>query len=168
MSGFTLRPLGVPDFDLASGFHRAAFVPQGERAWTRQDIAELVASPGVSGVFLLSDGREIGFALWRVAADEAELLTIAIDAGHRRRGGGRTLLEAVIEGARAGGAATLFLEVGADNPAACSLYEQKDFRTVGKRTGYYGRGDRPAADALVMHLDLERGGPKRGGPRRDG
>jgi len=168
MSGFTLRPLGALDLDLASGFHRAAFVPQGERAWTRQDIAELVASPGVSGVILLSDGKEIGFALWRVAADEAELLTIAIDAGHRRRGAGRTLLEAVIEGACAGGAATLLLEVGADNPAACSLYGQKDFRTVGKRTGYYRRSDRPAADALVMRLELERGGPRRDRPKRDG
>jgi ribosomal-protein-alanine N-acetyltransferase len=155
MSAFTLRPLGALDLDLAAGFHRAAFTPQGERAWTRQDIAELVASPGVSGLFLLGDGKEIGFALWRVAMDEAELLTIAIEAVHRRRGAGRTLLEAVIEGARTGGAAALFLEVGADNPAACSLYEQKDFRIVGKRTGYYRRGDRPAADALVMRLDLK-------------
>jgi ribosomal-protein-alanine N-acetyltransferase len=168
MSGFTLRPLGALDLDLASGFHRAAFAPQGERAWTQQDIAELVASPGVSGVFLLSDGKVIGFALWRVAADEAELLTIAIDAGHRRRGAGRSLLETVIDRARESGAVALFLEVGADNPAACSLYEQKDFRTVGRRTGYYRRGNRPAADALVMRLDLECGGPKRGGPKRGG
>ncbi len=158
MSAFTLRPLGALDLDLASGFHRAAFAPQGERAWTRQDIAELVASPGVSGVFLLGDGKEIGFALWRVAVDEAELLTIAVDAGHRRRGAGRTLLEAVIGRARAGGATTLFLEVGADNPAACSLYEQSDFHTVGRRSGYYRRGDRPAVDALVMRLDLKRDG----------
>jgi [ribosomal protein S18]-alanine N-acetyltransferase len=163
MSGFTLRPLSTLDLDLASGFHRAAFAPQGERAWTRQDIAELVASSGVSGVFLMSNGKEIGFALWRVAADEAELLTIAIDAGHRRRGGGRTLLEAVIDRARVSGAAMLFLEVGSDNPPACSLYEQKNFRIVGKRTGYYRRGDRPSADALVMRLDLERDDPRRGG-----
>jgi [ribosomal protein S18]-alanine N-acetyltransferase len=163
MSAFALRPLGALDLDLASGFHCAAFAPQGERGWTRQDIAELVASPGVSGVFLLSVGTEIGFALWRVAADEAELLTIAVDTDHRRRGAGRTLLEAVIAKARAGGVATLFLEVGADNPAACSLYEQKGFRTVGHRSGYYRRGDRPAADALVMRLDLDRGDPTRDG-----
>jgi ribosomal-protein-alanine N-acetyltransferase len=158
MSAFTLRPLGALDLDLASGFHRAAFTPLGERGWTRQDLAELVASPGVSGVFLLGGGTEIGFALWRVAVDEAELLTIAVEAGQRRRGAGRTLLEAVIDRAHAGGAATLLLEVGADNPAACSLYEQKGFRTVGRRTGYYQRADRPAADALVMRLDLPRGG----------
>jgi ribosomal-protein-alanine N-acetyltransferase len=155
MSGFSLRPLGALDLDLAAQFHRTAFTPQGERGWTRQDMAEFTASPGVSGIFLLDEGKEIGFALWRVAADEGELLTIAVDAGHRRRGAGRSLLEAVIERAGTGGAVTLFLEVGADNPAACSLYEQKDFRIVGKRTGYYRRSDGPSADALVMRCNLK-------------
>ncbi len=158
MAGFERRPLGVPDLDLASALHRAAFTPLGERAWTRQDMAELCASPGVNGVFLLSGGKEIGVALSRVVADEAELLTIAVDAGHRRQGAGRALLEAVIERARAAGAASLFLEVGADNPAACSLYGQKDFRVVGRRAGYYQRGTGPNADALVMRLALRPGG----------
>jgi ribosomal-protein-alanine N-acetyltransferase len=157
MAGFEQRPLGVLDLDVASALHRAAFTPLGERTWTRQDMAELGASPGVSGVLLLSDGKEIGVALCRVAADEAELLTIAIDPGHRRRGAGRALLEAVIDRAHAAGAASLFLEVGADNPAACSLYEQKDFRVVGRRAGYYQRGTAPNADALVMRLALRPG-----------
>ena len=158
MSGFELRPLGALDLDRAAVLHSEAFAPLGERAWTRQDVAELMASPGVCGILLLIDGKEAGFALCRVAGDEAELLTIAVDAGHRRRGAGRTLLEAVIEHARAAGAATLFLEVGVDNAGACSLYGQKDFRTVGRRAGYYRRGDRSPADAIVMSLALTRGG----------
>ena len=155
MSGFSLRPLGALDLDLAAEFHRAAFAPQGERAWTRQDMAELVGSPGVSGIFLRDENREIGFARWRVAADEAELLTIAVDAGYRRRGAGRRLLETVIERAATAGAVALFLEVGADNPAACSLYEQKDFRIIGRRTGYYHRSGRPSVDALIMRCNLK-------------
>ena len=158
MAGFEQRPLGALDLEVASALHRAAFTPFGERAWTRQDMAELCASPGVSGVLLLSDGKEIGVVLCRVAADEVELLTLAIDAGHRRRGAGRALLEAVIDRARAARASALFLEVGADNPAACSLYEQKDFRVVSRRAGYYQRGTAPNADALVMRLALRPGG----------
>lgn len=158
MAGFEQRPLGALDLEVASALHRAAFAPLGERAWTRQDMAELCASPGVSGVLLLSGGKEIGVALCRVAADEAELLTVAVDAGHRRRGAGRALLEAVIERARAARASALFLEVGADNPAACSLYEQKDFRVVGRRAAYYQRRTAPNADALVMRLALRPGG----------
>lgn len=154
MTVFDLRPLGALDLDRAAALHREAFAPLGERAWTRQDIAELVAAPGVDGIFLLADGREIGVALCRVAADEAELLTIAVAAAHRRLGGGRALLDAVIDRSRAAGAAALFLEVGADNPAACSLYARTGFRIVGRRAGYYRRGDRAPADALVMRLVL--------------
>jgi ribosomal-protein-alanine N-acetyltransferase len=158
MTGFEQRPLGARDLDVASSLHRAAFLPLGERGWPRQEMLELCASPGVSGVLLLSDGKEIGFALCRVAVDEAELLTIAVDAGHRRQGAGRLLLDTVIEQVRTAGASALFLEVGADNPAACSLYEQKGFAVVGCRAGYYQRGTGPKVDALVMRLALRPGG----------
>ncbi len=150
--------LETPDLESAADLHRAAFAPLGERGWTRQEMAELIASPGVSGVVLLTASEAAGFALCRVAVDEAELLTIAVDAAQRRRGAGRALLAAVIERVRAAGATTLFLEVGADNPAALALYNQNDFHTVGRRAGYYARGAGPAADALVMRRTLMPGG----------
>ena len=85
---------------------------------------------------------------------KSELLTIAVRPTERRRGLGRRLLTAVIEGAREAGARTLFLEVGADNPPARALYEAMGFRVVGRRAAYYRRGEGPAADALVMRLSL--------------
>jgi ribosomal-protein-alanine N-acetyltransferase len=149
-----LSPLGALDLDRAAALHGESFVPLGERAWTRQDLAELVASPGVTGLLLQAAGRGAGIALCRVAADEAELLTIAVRPTERRRGAGRRLLTAVIERARGAGARTLFLEVGADNPPARALYEAMGFRVVGRRAAYYRRGEGPAADALIMRLSL--------------
>ena len=140
---FSLRPLGALDLDRAAALHAAAFVPLGERGWTRQDLAGLLASPGVAGLLLVEAGMDIGVALWRIAADQAELLTIAIRADCRRAGAGHKLLAAAIDGARVAGARTLFLEVGADNPAARVLYERMGFRTVGERAAYYRRGERP-------------------------
>ena len=151
---FALRPLGALDLDQASALHREAFAPLGERAWTRQDIAELLASPGVAGLLLQADGTAIGLAVCRVAADEAELLTIAVQPTHRRLGAGRRLLASVIDHVRTAGARTLFLEVGADNPAARTLYEAMGFRAVATRAAYYRRGTGPAADAVVMGLTL--------------
>jgi [ribosomal protein S18]-alanine N-acetyltransferase len=151
---FLLRPLGAPDLDIAARLHREAFLPMGERAWPRQEMASLLASPGVAGLLLQRAEKEIGFAVCRTVADEAELLTIAVSPGARRRGAGGALLRAVIDLARARNACRLFLEVGDDNPAARILYERTGFETVGRRVAYYRRGDRPAADALLMRLAL--------------
>jgi ribosomal-protein-alanine N-acetyltransferase len=154
---FTFRPVGALDLDRAAALHRQAFEPLGERPWARRDMAELLAAPGVAGLFLEVGGREEGFALVRVAADEAELLTIAVDADCRRHGVGRRLLAAVVEQARDQGAHSLFLEVGADNAPARSLYSQAGFIEVGRRPAYYRR---PVgfADALVLRLTLTGGG----------
>lgn len=150
-----LRSLTALDLDLAASLHGDAFAPLGERSWSRQDVAELLASRGVAGLVLRDGDEDVGFALHRIVADEAELLTIAVDRHHRRRGGGRRLLRGVADEARANGARRLFLEVGADNPAARALYEQAGFRAVGRRDAYYRRAIGPAADAVVMELKLD-------------
>jgi ribosomal-protein-alanine N-acetyltransferase len=151
---FVLGPMRALDLDRAAALHARAFVAMGERGWTRQDVAGLLAAPGVAGFFLTAGTSDIGMAICRVAADEAELLTIAVDVAHRRRGAGRRLLAAVIDHVRGAGARSLFLEVGADNPAAHSLYVSRDFTEVGRRMAYYTRASLPPADAIVMRLTL--------------
>ena len=154
---FVLKPIGALDLDSAAGLHREAFEPLGERPWTRQDMAELLASPSAGGLLLQIDSEDAGMALWRATVDEAELLTIAVRSTHRRRGAGRALLRAVIDRARGQGARLLFLEVGVDNPAARSLYAQAGFEEVARRAGYYRRRG-GFADALVLRLFLNDGG----------
>jgi ribosomal-protein-alanine N-acetyltransferase len=154
VAGLILCRLGALDLDRAAALHGESFVALGERAWTRQDLAELLAAPGVTGLLFQAEGRDAGIALCRVAADEAELLTIAVRPAERRRGAGRRLLTAVIDRVREAGARALFLEVGADNPPARALYEAMGFRVVGTRSAYYRRGDGPPADALIMRLSL--------------
>ena len=150
-----LRPLGALDLDRAAALHGEAFTPLGERGWTRQDMAELLASPGVAGILLEIDGAAIGMAIFRVVADEAELVTIAVRRAERRCGVGRALLAAVFDAVRAAGARTLFLEVADDNPAARTLYGSLGFRNVGRRPAYFRRGDHLAVDAFVMRLDFD-------------
>ncbi|MBP6770532.1 MAG: GNAT family N-acetyltransferase [Reyranella sp.] len=152
--GFVLHPLRAVDLDRAARLHREAFEPMGEPGWTRQDIAGLLASPGVAGFLVTETTFDIGMAICRVVADEAELLTLAVDPGHRRRGAARLLLDAVVEKTRSGGAESLFLEVGADNPGARALYDSLGFAVVGRRAGYYVRQGRPNADAFVLRLNL--------------
>lgn len=157
MNARTFWPIGAPQFERAAALHRQAFEPIGERPWTGRDIAELLASPGAAGLLLRIDGKDAGFAVWRTAADEAELLTIAVQLDRRRHGHGGALLEGVIARARASGASKLFLEVGVDNAAARSLYSQIGFVEVGRRTDYYKRHF-GFTDALVLRLTLISGG----------
>ncbi|WP_269715096.1 ribosomal protein S18-alanine N-acetyltransferase [Caulobacter sp. NIBR2454] len=127
-----------------AALHRAAF----EAPWPQAELADLLAS-GSDG--LIEEGQ--GFILWRTAADEAEILTIAVDPAARRAGLGRRLVQAAASAAQGQGAASLFLEVAIDNLAALGLYETAGFEQVGRRRGYYHRPD-GEVDALVMRRAL--------------
>ena len=115
------------------------------RPWTALEFASLLDSPHV---FAVGDSR--AFALGRVIADEAELLTIAADPALRRQGLGRAALAAFHAAATARGARTAFLEVAADNIAARALYDAAGYRRCGERPGYYRGPDGHAVDALLM------------------
>jgi ribosomal-protein-alanine N-acetyltransferase len=132
----------------------AAHAESFEESWSGDDIAAVLKSLGAFGLLARGEGEAVtAFALARAAADEAELLTLAV-APHARRGGvGAALVEAVAGAAAAAGARRLLLEVAADNAAALALYRGAGFAPVGQRPAYYRRGA-GTVDALVFALDL--------------
>ncbi|WP_289084730.1 ribosomal protein S18-alanine N-acetyltransferase [uncultured Sulfitobacter sp.] len=129
--------------------HAAAFVH--DRAWTAQEIADLLASPFVT--YLVEPQ---GFTLTRLIAGEAELLTLAVDPAAQRQGIGRRLLQRWMDGLEAQ-ADTAFLEVAADNTAAIALYTSAGFRQTATRRGYYQRKDAPSVDALILSRQFTHG-----------
>ncbi|MEL7462371.1 MAG: GNAT family N-acetyltransferase [Pseudomonadota bacterium] len=101
----------------------------------------------------------LGFALGRIIADEAELLTLAVDPDHQGAGLGKTLLERFEAESVSRGAKTSFLEVATDNQAARTLYSTAGWILAGTRAEYYPRGPKPAADALILRKVLTRAVP---------
>lgn len=100
------------------------------------------------------DGALAGFALFRVIADEAELLTLAVAPAQRRKGVAQMILRNGLNRLR-GRAQWCFLEVASTNIAARALYERAGFLQVGLRKGYYRAAHlQDAVDALVLRLDL--------------
>lgn len=91
-----------------------------------------------------------GMILARTAADEAEVLTLAVDPAAQRHGIGGALLQQVLVTAQERGASAIFLEVASGNAPARSLYAGADFVEVGRRPGYYPGG----GDALVLRRSL--------------
>ncbi|WP_113913212.1 GNAT family N-acetyltransferase [Roseovarius dicentrarchi] len=133
--------------DLAR-LHSRAFDGQG-RGWSVAEFADLLASP-----FTCVSAAPNGFALSRVIAGEAELLTLATDPAHRRQGIAAALLAQVEAGVALRGAERQFLEVAADNGAAHALYLRAGYVQTGRRAGYYARADGPPVDALLMEKML--------------
>jgi ribosomal-protein-alanine N-acetyltransferase len=132
------------DAPALAALHHAA-LPEGER-WGPDAIRLMLEMPGAYGLHIPGEG----FVLARVAADEAEILTIAVAPQARRQGTGGALLAAAMAQAAARGAAAMFLEVAERNGAARALYAAAGFAAAGRRRRYYPDG----ADALVLRRSL--------------
>lgn len=132
-----------------AALHAAAFT--APPPWSAASFAALLDSPQV---FLVAEPQGRAFALGRVVAGEAELLTLATDPGARRRGWARACLEGFDAEARRRGADTAFLEVAEDNAAARALYAATGWQSAGRRPGYYPgpAGTRVAALILCKSL----------------
>lgn len=145
---FTLRPATAADAARLAALHVPCFP---EDPWPATAMSTLLESPGVLGLIADGDGggQARGFILCRLAADEGEVLTLAVLPAARRRGVGSLLLGGALAWARGYGVVKLFLEVAEDNSAARALYGAAGFTPVGRRPGYYRRGVTAVA-ALVL------------------
>jgi [ribosomal protein S18]-alanine N-acetyltransferase len=92
----------------------------------------------------------VGFIMSRMAADEAEILSVAIAPARRGRGLSRPMLDFHLGSLATVGARKVFLEVDENNAPACRLYGGAAFQEVGRRQGYYKGG----ATALLLRRDL--------------
>jgi ribosomal-protein-alanine N-acetyltransferase len=132
--------------------HGASFA----RGWDQPEVARMLSERNIlsDGVFAGSSATPCGFVMSRLAADEAEILTIAIDASMRGQGLGRMLLERHLQGLQRHGVARLFLEVEEFNEPALALYRRFGFARVGERPGYYAKPDGSRALALILRREL--------------
>lgn len=149
-----VRALRPHDCGTATTLYSLCFDAPWDRVWTADEFTNLLASPGCFGVMLIVNEQPGGFAVVRVAADEAELLTLGVVPTVRRRGGASRLLSAVTHRCRRRGAQRIFLEVAEDNVPAQRLYETHGFVTVGRRDNYFDRGLNVRAAALVLRRDF--------------
>jgi [ribosomal protein S18]-alanine N-acetyltransferase len=121
-----------------------------QRGWGEDEIYGLLIEKNVIAHRAISGRKVIGFILSRLAAGEAEILSVAIAPAWRGRKLARPLLDLHLRRLAGLGTRTVFLEVGEQNAPATRLYRGAGFREVGKRQDYYeGR-----ATALVMRRDI--------------
>jgi ribosomal-protein-alanine acetyltransferase len=113
-------------------------------AWSEQGLLESTDSQ--FAWVAEQSGQVVAFLIARVAADELEILNLAVTASQRRRGIATQLLQTAL-GSSASGINRVYLEVRESNDAAISLYSRHGFERKGRRPRYY---QDPAEDALLL------------------
>jgi [ribosomal protein S18]-alanine N-acetyltransferase len=142
----TLSEARPNDAAAIAALHTASF----QRGWGEDEVYGLLIEKAVVAHRAMAGKTLVGFILSRLAAGEAEILSIAIAARQRGRGFARPLLDLHLRRLAGFGARAVFLEVDERNAAARALYRRAGFYDVGRRQGYYQSG----ASALVLRRDL--------------
>ena len=93
---------------------------------------------------------EHGFIVWRVVADQAEIITIGVHPDARQTGIASAMLVLAESDAKTRGANKMFLEVAENNRPARAMYEKNGYTQIGVRPKYYD-----GVDAILMEKELQ-------------
>lgn len=144
--------LATADAASLAAIHAEAF----SRPWDATEFERSLAERNVlaDGLFLGRSPRPQGFILSRRAADEAEILSIALAARARGRGHSGALLDRHLQNLAQAGVRAVFLEVEEGNRPALALYRRRGFHEIGRRENYYARPDGSRSSAIAMRRRL--------------
>jgi ribosomal-protein-alanine N-acetyltransferase len=140
-----LSDAGSRDAAAIAELHAKSF----RRGWSDEEIEGLLAERNIIAHRAMTGKKLAGFILSRLAADEAEILSVAVDPAWQGRGLGKRLLMVHLGRLAGYGAQAVFLEVGEKNDPATKLYLRAGFREVSRRPNYYADGT-----ALILRRDL--------------
>ena len=115
--------------------------------WSNTAIEEAFANELYRFVAVEEKGVIVGYANFRIVADEGEIERVAVHPDSRRRGYGRKLMEFMVDYSRRKGVRDMTLDVRVNNEKAINLYESCGFTEEGRRKDYYRE---PTEDAIIM------------------
>jgi N6-L-threonylcarbamoyladenine synthase len=139
----SVRVLLEGDLPRIHEIERASFVAPWSEAMLRDEIGR----PDRVWRALERDGLIVAYGGMMIVGQDAHLMDLAVDVGHRRSGCARTLLNALAAEAVSRDATRMTLEVRESNAEALALYASSGFDVSGRRRGYYSE---TGEDALVL------------------
>ena len=143
-----VEPASLRDAPKLAELHGASF----HRGWGEGEFETMLIERNTLVHRLRMGRKTIGFAVSRMAADEAEILSIAVDANHRGRGLSRNLLLTHLGHLAGRGVRSVFLEE--NNQPARRLYQRAGFAIAGRRERYYRQASGEQLNAVLMRRDL--------------
>jgi [ribosomal protein S18]-alanine N-acetyltransferase len=153
VNGLWVGPALAGDLPAIVAIERASY----SHPWSEESLRSAIEDVPGTRIAVLRSGREpLAYCISQVAADEVQVLNLAVHPEHRRRGLARRLLNVALRAASQQGARTAWLEVRESNESALALYRGFGFELRGVRRGYY---ESPREDALVLALSLAAAAP---------
>jgi ribosomal-protein-alanine N-acetyltransferase len=144
MSEIQIRRMKVDDVDEVFNVESRSF----PTPWARDTFEGEILENDLAYYLVLVVGEQvIGYAGMWLILDEAHVTNIAILPEYRANGLGEKLVAALVEHAKAKGAASMTLEVRVSNLVARHLYDKLGFESCGLRRQYYADTQE---DALIM------------------
>ncbi|MGP5544954.1 MULTISPECIES: ribosomal protein S18-alanine N-acetyltransferase [Psychrobacter] len=130
-------------------------IVQPQDAWNYQTLLELLEQDSINLliVYALEQNKKsnvIGYCLYQVIFEQAEILRIGTHPDYQRQGIASQIFARLNTELKTRQVESLLLEVRADNAPAIALYEQQEFALIHKRKGYYQTPHQPAVEALIM------------------
>jgi ribosomal-protein-alanine N-acetyltransferase len=148
VSGAAVRRLAASDVPAVLAILQESPETAG---WSQESLLQLASLEGSAWV-AERGGSVVGFLIGRLAADEFEILNMAVSQSCRRSGVGSKMLESALEFSHSAGSVRAYLEVRASNRPAIALYARQGFTECGRRNRYYRN---PVEDALLLSLRLD-------------
>lgn len=155
-SGFSCQVMGAEAAALFAAVHQASFAGEVTAFWDETDFVALLDMKHGTGLVGMKQGSDQpeGIILYRVATDEAEIVTLGILPRSRRSGLASFLLGEMFREISELAVRAVFLEVAVNNAAARKLYYKIGFRNAGLRKDYFLRPGGSAIDALILRRDI--------------
>lgn len=150
--GLHIEPGKTSDAKMLAKIHAEGFF----HGWQVSDFVSYLADQHQTPIYVACDARRkiAGFAILRLAGEEAELLTIAVHKKWQGKQIGTALMRATLDDLLKTPARQFFLEVDEQNASALALYQKLGFVKIAERKAYYPRPDGTAATAVVMRATL--------------
>jgi ribosomal-protein-alanine N-acetyltransferase len=148
-STYPVLPAGTGDAERFAALHGVSF----RRGWSVEEFERLLIERNVVADRAMAGPHLAGFVISRLAADQAEILSVAVAPRHRGRGLARKLLDVHLGRLAGYGIVSVFLEVDEGNVPARRLYAGLRFKQVGRRESYYVDAG-GSGTALVLRRDL--------------
>lgn len=121
--------------------------------WTPAGIEESFYQKHVVILGAWLESRLVGYVIFYFTEGEGEIVRIAVEEKHRRRGAAGHLLLGLEDICEKKHIRKLFLEVRESNQTAIEFYKSNGFTEDGLRKNFY---EKPIEDAVLMSRELGR------------